>query len=235
MTIAWITAGTESQLIKTLCAGPWKIRAFAATDFVSCNVLMPRNTNVIVIDVIDRTLLNLCQEICRQHMAPVLAIVLDLAYAQAALEVGADDFMVAPADPIEMLLRLQKLARMANIVRVGHLEIDLASWTVRSQSHPINLSRIEYLLLASLARRVGQMVNPTTILDEVRALGSEYLTFAQLKSYIARLQKKIEPDFHHPQYITSIPGIGYRLRNHRQWEARQVETASPGIRLQVSS
>jgi DNA-binding response OmpR family regulator len=219
MTVAWITARTDPRLFKTLCAGPLKIKTYAPTEFMPCHMLMPGNTDIIVIEIFDRTLLDLCQVICRRRIAPVLAVVADLAYAQAALEAGADDFILAPVDPIEVLLRLQRLTRLTNIVRVGDVEIDLAAWRVSSHGRRINLSRIEFRLLASLVRRVGQIVNHTTILGDVWASKTEDdRTFAWVKIYIGRLRRKIEPDFQNPQYIISIHGIGYRFQNQKQWE-----------------
>jgi DNA-binding response OmpR family regulator len=230
MTIAWIAARTEPRIFNTLYAGPRKIRVFAPSKFMPYHVLSGEIA-VIVIDINDRPSLNLCTEICGQQIVPVLAIVADLAYAQAALEAGAADFMVAPINPIEVLLRLHKLTRFADIVRVGDLEINLDALSVWTRGHQIDLSRVEFQLLATLARRVGQMVDHTTILGEVWDVGEESKAFARLKSYIGRLRRKIEPDLQNPQYIVSIPGTGYRLRNQKQWELNRLTMGNPHMRL----
>ena len=155
----------------------------------------------------------------------MLVIVADLAYAQAALEVGADDFLVMPVDPIEAVLRVRKLARTSDLIRVGELAIDLAAWRVNQSGRRVRLSPVEFRLLACLAKRVGQMVNHATILDEVWGWEAEHGTLVQVKNYIARLRRKIEPDLHNPQYIITIMGEGYRLRSQRQWEENRRETA----------
>ena len=152
----------------------------------------------------------------------MLVIVANLAYAQAALEAGADDFLVVPVNPIEALLRVRTLARTSSFVRVGDLEIDLAAWRVSSGGHRIQLSPVEFRLLACLAKRVGQMVNHATILEEVWGWEAEHGSLAQVKNYIGRLRRKIEPDVHHPQYIITVMGMGYRLRNQRQWEENRL-------------
>lgn len=72
----------------------------------------------------------------------MLVIVMDLAYAQAAIEVGVDDFLVVPINPIEGLLRVRKLTRATNVVRVGDLEIDLAACRVSSRGYRVRLSSL---------------------------------------------------------------------------------------------
>ena len=153
----------------------------------------------------------------------MLVIVADLAYARAALEAGADDFLVMPLDPIEAVLRVQKLAQTSHVVRVGDLEIDLAAWRVSYAGRRVHLSPVEFRLLACLAKRVGQMVNHAAILDEVWGWEAEHGTLTQVKNYIGRLRRKIEPNAHNPQYIISVTGVGYRLRNQRQWQENYPE------------
>ena len=60
MTVAWNTARTDLWLDKTLCAGSWKIKTYAPTEFVPCHVLSPANTDIIVIEIFDRALRDLC-------------------------------------------------------------------------------------------------------------------------------------------------------------------------------
>lgn len=218
MAIAWIAMRIEPHLIEPFRAARWEIKAFAPAEFLPANLSRPGDVDVIVFELSDSTLLDICRDICYKRIAPMLAIVANLAYAQTALEAGADDFLVVPVDPIEALLRVRKLARVSNFVRVGDLEIDLVAWRVRYASRRVKLSPVEFRLLACLAKRVGQMVTHATILEEAWGWEAEHGTLAQVKNYIARVRRKIEPDLRNPQYIISIPGEGYRLRNHIQWE-----------------
>ncbi|RPJ27531.1 MAG: hypothetical protein EHM33_07660 [Chloroflexi bacterium] len=218
MAIAWIATRIEPHLIEAFRAAKWEIKSFAPVEFMANSLSRLGDVDAIVFEITDSKLLDLCREICRKEHYPMLAIVMNLAYAQAALEAGADDFLVAPFDPIEALLRVRRLARASDIVRVGDLKIDLVAWRVSSGNRRVQLSPVEFRLLACLAKRVGQMVHHVTILDEAWGWKVEYGTLAQVKNYIARLRRKIEPDLHNPQYIISVPGEGYRLRNQRQWE-----------------
>jgi DNA-binding response OmpR family regulator len=235
MAIAWIARQTDSQLIKTFQTARWEVKTFTPVDSMLYSSLSCSSVDIIVIKAMDRSSLEICLEICRQQIAPVLAIVSDLAYAQAAVEGGAEDFLVTPVEPIEALLRVRKLARTTEKVRVGDIEVDLAAWRVTSCGQRIHLSTIEFRLLAVLARRVGQMVGHATILEEVWMYASEQKTSALVSNYIGRLRRKIEPDLQKPQYIISIPGTGYRLRNQRQWESDRREAGTPNRLLKAPS
>jgi len=231
MAIAWIATRTEPHLIEAFRAAHWEIKVFEPVVFVLANLAQPRNVEVTVFELLDRALLDIFQEICHKRIAPILVIVTDLAYAQAALEAGADDFLVMPVDPIEALLRVRKLARTSNVVRVGDLEIDLPAWRVSYGHRRVRLSTVEFRLLACLAKRVGQMVNHATILEEVWGWDAKYRALSRVNNYIGRVRRKIEPDLQNPQYIISIPGAGYRLRNQRQWEANRRDIERSGVML----
>lgn len=224
MVIAWIAMKTQPQLSDALRAAQWDIKDYSSTELVPASLSGSSVPDMIVIEIVDRGLLETCREICSASIAPVFAVVPDLAYAQSALESGADDFMVAPANPMEAILRVSNLARPKGRVRVGDLEIDLSAWRVTSNGQRLRLSPVEFRLLACLAKRVGQMVSHATILDEVWGWEAEHGTLAQVKNYIGRLRRKIEPDSEHPQYIVTIKGEGYRLRNQSQWNESHPQT-----------
>jgi two-component system KDP operon response regulator KdpE len=223
MAIAWIATNTELHSIKSFRAAHWEIMEFTPVEFVQAKLSRPGDVEAIVFELSDAKLLDLCQDICSEKIAPMLVIVAKLAYAQAALEAGADDFLMMPADPTEVLLRVHKLVRASGVVAVGELEIDLAAWRVSHGGRQIRLSPVDFRLLACLAKQVGHMVTHAAILNEVWGWDSEQSSFAQVKNYIGRLRRKIEPDPHNPQYIISFPGVGYRLRNQRQWKEHRTE------------
>jgi len=223
MAIVWITTKMEPQLIEPFRNARWEIKAFTPLELLSCNPLTLGDSDIVVVEAMDRSSLSLCEEICRQQIAPVLAIVPDLAYAQAALESGTNDFLLMPVNPIEALLRVRKLTRASHVIRVGDLEIDLAAKRVSRSGNSVRLSPVEFRLLACLAKRVGQLVNHVSISTEVWGWEAERGPLAQVKSYIGRVRRKIEPDLNDPQYIISVPREGYRLRNQRQWKADRRE------------
>lgn len=223
MAIAWVAMTTNHNLIDALRRGPWEVKSIPPSEFVLASLTPVSNLDAIVFEMTNALSIDMCQEICQKKIAPMLVIVPNLAYAQAGLEAGADDFLVKPVDPIEALLRVRKLAKVSNIIRVGELEIDLAARRVSCAGNRVQLSPVEFRLLACLGKRVGQMVDHVTILDEVWGWAAENGALAQVKSYIGRVRRKIEPDVNNPQYIISVPREGYRLRNQRQWEADRRE------------
>ena len=154
---------------------------------------------------------------------------MDLAYAQAAIEVGVDDFLVVPINPIEGLLRVRKLTRATNVVRVGDLEIDLAACRVSSRGYRVRLSSFEFRLLACLAKRVGQTVTYAELIEDIWEWDPDGGTLAGVKDCINRVRKKIESDLQEPQYIITITREGYRLRNQRQWKESVPETAASNL------
>jgi two-component system response regulator MtrA len=210
---------TNPQLVEAFRVSDWEIEAFAPVELVPASPSRLRELHVIVVEATDAILLDKCREICRDRIAPVLAIVANLAFAEAALEAGADDFLVAPVDPIEALLRAHKLARASNVVRVGDLAIDLTARRVRYAGRTIKLSPVEFRLLVCLAKHMGQAVSYDKLLEDVWGCDPESGGTPKLvRNSVARLRKKIEPESNNPHYIISIRKGGYRLRDQAQWE-----------------
>jgi two-component system KDP operon response regulator KdpE len=134
-----------------------------------------------------------------------------------ALEAGADDYITKPFGARELVARLQAALRRAapaeeepSIVVEG-LEIDLAGHTVLRDGQPVHLTPIEFELLRVLVRNRGRLMTHRKLLAEV--WGAEYVDDIQpLRTHIARLRAKIEPDGPAgPRYVITDPGVGYRF------------------------
>jgi two-component system KDP operon response regulator KdpE len=140
-----------------------------------------------------------------------------------ALEAGADDYITKPFGARELVARLNAALRRAargeeepRIVADG-LEIDLAARVVRRDREPVHLTPIEFDLLRVLVRNRGRLMTHRKLLAEV--WGAEYVDDIQpLRTHIARLRAKIEPDDETgaggaggPRFIVTDPGVGYRF------------------------
>jgi two-component system KDP operon response regulator KdpE len=140
-----------------------------------------------------------------------------------ALEAGADDYITKPFGARELVARLNAALRRAargeeepRIV-VDGLEIDLAARVVRRDREPVHLTPIEFDLLRVLIRNRGRLMTHRKLLAEV--WGAEYVDDIQpLRTHIARLRAKIEPDdgagaggVGGPRLIVTDPGVGYRF------------------------
>lgn len=133
-----------------------------------------------------------------------------------ALQAGADDYITKPFGSRELVARLQAALRRAGrgedepSIHAGQLELDLAARTVRLASQPVHLTPIEFDLLRCLARNRGRLMTHRALLTEV--WGPEYVDDVQpLRTHIARLRAKIEPDGSLTRYIVTEPGVGYRF------------------------
>jgi two-component system, OmpR family, KDP operon response regulator KdpE len=137
-----------------------------------------------------------------------------------ALEAGADDYITKPFGARELVARLNAALRRAARgeeeprVVVDGLEVDLAARVVRRDGEPVHLTPIEFDLLRVLIRNRGRLMTHRKLLAEV--WGAEYVDDIQpLRTHIARLRAKIEPDGDAggggPRFIVTDPGVGYRF------------------------
>jgi two-component system KDP operon response regulator KdpE len=133
-----------------------------------------------------------------------------------ALEAGADDYITKPFGSRELVARLQAALRRGGRadkdprIVAGELEIDLAARAVRRSGEDIHLTPIEFDLLRVLARNRGRLMTHRALLAEV--WGPEYVDDVQtLRTHIARLRGKVEPEGQSPRFIVTDPGVGYRF------------------------
>lgn len=139
------------------------------------------------------------------------------------LDAGADDFLDASVPLTELVARVRSNVRRlgaatlyrsdtseSDLVRTGALVIDPDSHVVLRRGEEVPMTRIEYLLLAALARRLGQVVQHRDLLMEV--WGTEYLEDTHyLRGYVASLRGKLEDDPAKPRLLMTEWGVGYRL------------------------
>jgi two-component system, OmpR family, KDP operon response regulator KdpE len=134
-----------------------------------------------------------------------------------ALEAGADDYITKPFGARELVARLQATLRRAApseeepLIAVNGLRVDLAARVVQRDSEPVHLTPIEFELLRVLVRNRGRLMTHRKLLAEV--WGPEYVDDIQpLRTHIARLRAKIEPDgAAAPRIVVTDPGVGYRF------------------------
>jgi len=135
----------------------------------------------------------------------------------AALDLGADDYLVKPFDSEELLARVRTCLRHRLAARgeqrrvvVGDVEIDLAARLVRKRGEEVHLAPKEYTVLAELARHAGKVVTHQQLLQ--RAWGGGHLgDIEYLRVAIRSIRQKLEEDPAEPRLIRNEPAVGYRL------------------------
>jgi len=133
-----------------------------------------------------------------------------------ALEAGADDYVTKPFGMRELAARLRvalrhKLHQQGEkpVFRTGALSVDLVRRIVQVGGAEVKLSPKEYDILRALVQHAGKVLTHRHLLKEVWG-GNEDVQY--LRVYIRQLRQKIEPVPEQPFYITTEPGVGYRLR-----------------------
>lgn len=135
----------------------------------------------------------------------------------AALDHGADDYVIKPFSAGELLARLRAALRRSvrnaehpETVAVGRLTVNLARREARDSSALVHLTPLEFRLLECLVRNLGLVVTQQQVIREVWGPGRLDDT-RRLRSYIKMLRQKIEPDSARPRFLLTEVGVGYRL------------------------
>jgi DNA-binding response OmpR family regulator len=136
------------------------------------------------------------------------------------LEIGADDYIAKPFSLRELLSRIRAQLRRAygeyagnngDVLYAGDLVIDQTRGLARRGDQPLNLTPIEFRLLAYLARHLGQALTRAQIIAEVWGYAADLDSEKTVNVHIRRLREKIELDPQKPSLLLTVPGVGYRL------------------------
>lgn len=133
----------------------------------------------------------------------------------AGLELGADDYVVKPFSPRELVARVRSVLRRTAPVGVpldyDGLHVDPVSHTVTVDGDPVELTRREFELLHHLASHPRQVFSRTDLLRAVWDSSPEWQDPSTVTVHVRRLRSKVERDPEHPRWLATQWGVGYRF------------------------
>ena len=137
------------------------------------------------------------------------------------LEIGADEYIAKPFSPRVLVAQVRAMLRrthgdlapQTNTYRVGDLELDADNRLFTQNGEPIDLTPIEFDLLQIFMARPGRVFTRLELLERVQ--DQAYAAYERaIDVHIKNLRAKIEADSRNPNYIETVYGVGYRMRNH---------------------
>jgi two-component system response regulator MtrA len=192
---------------ETVTRGDEVLGAFTAfqPDLVLLDVMLPGKDGIEV-----------CRQIRLQSGVPIVMLTAktDTVDVVLGLESGADDYVVKPFKPKELVARVRARLRgneqpRATTLVTGDLTIDVPGHTVRRGDEQIQLTPLEFDLLVCLARRPWQVFTRDELLEQV--WGYRHSADTRLVNvHVQRLRAKIEVDPENPQIVQTVRGVGYK-------------------------
>src|SRR5688572_32430883 len=131
------------------------------------------------------------------------------------LELGADDYITKPFSPMELRARIRAALRRGageprQVYAFGDFELDFGRFEVRRGGRSVDLTPIEFKLLATLVQNRRMVLTRQQLLDQVWGRDI-YVTDRVVDTHIGNLRKKIEIDAEQPAFLVSARGVGYRF------------------------
>ena len=131
------------------------------------------------------------------------------------LDVGADDYIVKPFSPRELVARVRAVLRRSarpaeTTIHLGDLMLDVSRLTVSRGRERIELTATEFRLLATLAAHPGRLFTRAQLLDAIQGSGGGDSFDRAIDAHIKNIRRKIERDPREPAYLLTVYGVGYK-------------------------
>ncbi|HOA66651.1 MAG TPA: MtrAB system response regulator MtrA [Phycicoccus elongatus] len=160
--------------------------------------------------------LEVCRRIRAESGVPIVMLTAktDTVDVVLGLESGADDYVVKPFKPQELIARVRARLRRGDDpeperLQIGDLTIDVAGHSVKRDGEPLSLTPLEFDLLVALARKPWQVFTREVLLEQVwgyRHAGDTRL----VNVHVQRLRSKVEKDPERPEVVVTVRGVGYK-------------------------
>ena len=174
-------------------------------DLVLLDVMLPGKDGI-----------DVCKEIRAESGVPIVMLTAkgDTVDVVVGLETGADDYVVKPFKPKELVARIRARVRRFDTsdheaLNIGDLAIDVAGHSVTRGGAQINLTPLEFDLLVCLARKPWQVFTREVLLEQV--WGYRHAADTRLVNvHVQRLRSKVEHDPENPEVVVTVRGVGYK-------------------------
>jgi two-component system, OmpR family, alkaline phosphatase synthesis response regulator PhoP len=167
----------------------------------------------------DRDGLDVTRELRRGSNVPIVILTArsDEADRIVGLELGADDYVVKPFSPKELVARVRAVLRRIEssreapeAIRVAGVEVDVSRMRVSVEDRLVDLTPTEFELLRTLIREPGRVFTRAQLLDAIHGVAIESYERA-IDAHVKNLRRKIEPVSGAPRYVLTVRGVGYRF------------------------
>jgi two-component system alkaline phosphatase synthesis response regulator PhoP len=163
--------------------------------------------------------LDVCRALRRESDVPIIMLTARVEETDRliGLELGADDYITKPFSPRELVARVRAVlrrvrggVRQPGLIRAAELEIDLQGHRVTRAGEPIDLTRTEFNLLATLAQHPGQTFTRAQLLDRLHGYAYEGYD-RSVDAHVKNLRRKLEVNPVEPRYVLTVYGVGYKF------------------------
>jgi DNA-binding response OmpR family regulator len=165
--------------------------------------------------------IDVARELHRRSPVPIIMLTArsDEVDRVLGLELGADDYLVKPFSPRELVARVRAVLRRSGAatsgdadrpLHVGDVTVDPGRRTVTVAGRGVDLTATEFDLVAHMARQPGRVFTRSQLLDVIHGIAVESYDRA-IDAHVKNIRRKLEPDPHRPQHLLTVHGVGYRF------------------------
>lgn len=218
----------DEQAVQTLLTYPLRKEGYEVVGAVDGQEALDRfaeqRFDLVVLDIMLPKLdgVEVCRRLRTRSQVPIIMLTAkgDEIDKVVGLEVGADDYITKPFSVREFRSRVKAALRRGGMaghqgeepIRAGELELDFERRATKVNGEPVQLTYVEFEILAALAGAPGRVFTREALLEHVWG-DSTYRDPRTVDVHIRHLREKIEGDPKHPEYLFTVRGVGYRFRD----------------------
>jgi DNA-binding response OmpR family regulator len=220
----------DEQAVQTLLTYPLRKEGYEVVGAMDGQEALNRfgeeRFDLVVLDIMLPKLdgIEVCRRLRTRSQVPIIMLTAkgDEIDKVAGLEMGADDYITKPFSLREFRSRVKAALRRGNMagpalagnepIRAGDLEIDFERRSVMLRGEPVQLTYVEFEILAAMAGAPGRVFTREMLLEHIWG-DSTYRDPRTVDVHIRHLREKLETDAKKPEYLFTVRGVGYRFRD----------------------